>query len=114
MPGSDGCAYVKLPDSLCPETDEERSLFGCHLGAEGNPNAEEGYPSELDCALDPPSAPLDSDVNPFVSKGQCCDPMGTSESGLPACNAFRVVYEYAAGAVEITADPKSDLAPICQ
>jgi hypothetical protein len=105
---------VKLPDSLCPETEEERTLFGCHLGAEGNPNEEEGYPSDLTCTLDAPSEVLDPDYAPSVSKGQCCDPMGTVESGLPACNAFRVVYEYAAGAVEITADTTRDFPPTCQ
>jgi hypothetical protein len=114
MPGSEGCNYVKLPDSLCPVSDEEHTLFGCHLGAEGNPNAEEGYPSDLNCTLSAPSEALDPDYDPSVSKGQCCDPMGTLESGLPACNAFRIVYEYAAGAVEITDDPKSDFPPICQ
>ncbi len=35
--GDGGCDWIKLPDALCPTTEAERALYGCHLGAEGNP-----------------------------------------------------------------------------
>jgi hypothetical protein len=116
MPGSEGCKYVKLPDSLCPESDAERANWRCHLGAKGNVNGEEGYPTdeELNCTMEAPTSPLDPDVDPAVSKGQCCDPLGTEESGLPACNAFRIINEFAAAAAEITDEPASTLPPICE
>lgn len=113
VPGSAGCKYVKLPDSLCPETDEERGIYRCHLGATGNPNHEAGYPASLNCTATAPTTPLDPDSDPTVSAGQCCDPLGDSQGGLPACNAFRVVYEFAASAAEITDDRASELPPIC-
>jgi hypothetical protein len=112
-PGTEGCKYVKLPDSLCPDTDEERGLFRCHLGATGNPNDEADYPTDLNCTATAPTTPLDPDVNPSVSAGQCCDPLGAGTGGLPACNAFRIVSEFAAGAAEITDAPSNDLAPVC-
>lgn len=112
-PGAGGCPYVKLPDSLCPETDEERGTFRCHLGAQGNPNDEQDYPTELHCTDGAPGSPLDPGLDPSVSKGQCCDPLGARTEGLPACNAFRVVYDYAASAAEITADRSNELPPVC-
>ena len=112
MPGTDGCPYVKLPDSLCPQTDGERDVFGCHLGAEGNPNGEEGYPDALNCTQDAPTAPLDPDVDPGVSDGQCCDPLGQSAT-LPACNAYRTVQVFVAAAAEITDEPRDDIPPVC-
>jgi hypothetical protein len=49
------CPWVKqLPDSLCPETEEEEALFGCHLGTVENVNNEEGYP-EVTCTTSRPS-----------------------------------------------------------
>ena len=97
MPGTEGCKYVKLPDSLCPKDDGERGIFRCHLGAQGNPNAEMPYPTdaELNCTATAPTAALDPDVDPNVSKGQCCDPLGAGTGGLPACNAFRIINEFA-------------------
>lgn len=110
VPGTDGCKWAALPDSLCPESDSERELFRCHLGARDNPNAEEGYPKDLNCSMTAPSTPLDPDVDPSVSKGQCCDPLGANTDGLPACNAFRIEYAFAAAAVEIT-DERRDEPP---
>jgi hypothetical protein len=113
MPGTDGCAYVKLPDSLCPTTPDERANWRCHLGAMGNINDEADYPTELNCTAEPPTGPLNPDVDPAVSKGQCCDPLGAETDGLPACNAFRLTNKYAAAAAEITDDKKGSLPPVC-
>jgi hypothetical protein len=115
MPMTEGCKYVKLPDSLCPEMDSERDIFRCHLGALGNVNQETGYPSdtELNCTMTAPTAPLNPDMDPAVSKGQCCDPLGAGTNGLPACNAFRIINEFAAAAAEITTDKKGEFPPIC-
>jgi hypothetical protein len=115
MPDTEGCKYIKLPDSLCPVDDAQRGIFGCHLGALGNPNAELGYPSdaEINCTPQAPTTPLDPDLNPNVSKGQCCDPLGAGTGGLPACNAFRLISEFAAVAVEITTEPSGETPPVC-
>jgi hypothetical protein len=111
--GDGGCNWIKLPDSLCPETDDERAIWRCHLGAQGNVNAEDGYPTDLNCTAEAPTTALDPDVDPTVSKGQCCDPLGMGTDGLPACNAFRIVNQFAAAAAEITPEPASTLPPIC-
>jgi hypothetical protein len=105
-PGNPGCKYVKLPDSLCPVDEQERSLFHCHLGALDNPNNESDYPSALPCTYEAPGG-LTEDG------GQCCDPLGVGSDGLPPCNAFRMLYEFAASAVEITSEAKSEFPPIC-
>jgi hypothetical protein len=110
-PGANGCTWLKLPDSLCPNDAAERAIFGCHLGAEGNVNGEKGYPSALDCSKDAPTEPLDPDKG-ATSKGQCCDPLGKSTS-LPACNAYRTVGVFVAAAAEITDKPLNGLAPNC-
>ena len=109
--GDGGCDWIKVPDSLCPVDEAERALFGCHLGAEGNPNAEPEYPASLNCTQEAPAAPLDPDMG-ATSAGQCCDPLGQSAT-LPACNAFRTVGKFVAAAVEITDDPRNDLPPVC-
>ena len=111
MPGTADCPWIKLPDSLCPTTEAEQAIFGCHLGAEGNPNGEEGYPEELNCSGDAPTTALDPDMG-ASSLGQCCDPLGQSTT-LPACNAYRTVQEFVAAAAEITDEPRNDLPPIC-
>jgi hypothetical protein len=111
MPGTDGCLWKKLPDSLCPGDEAERALFGCHLGAEGNPNAEAGYPATLDCTQDAPTTALDPDMG-ATSTGQCCDPLGQS-STLPACNAYRTTGTFVAAAAEITDDPRNSLPDVC-
>jgi len=55
--------------------------------------------ADIDCSSEAPLSPTDpSGRGP---SGQCCDPFGSTGS-LPACNAYRVVYEFTAVAVEIT------------
>ncbi len=109
--GDGGCDWIKVPDSLCPETADQRALFGCHLGAEGNPNGETDYPAALNCTPEPPTAPLDPDMG-ATSVGQCCDPLGQS-TALPACNAYRTVGKFVAAAGEITDEPRNSLPPVC-
>lgn len=109
--GDGGCDWIKLPDSLCPETEAERALFGCHLGAEGNPNNEMGYPATLKCTAEKPTAALDPDMG-ATSDGQCCDPLGQSTT-LPTCNAYRTVGKFVAAAGEITDAPRGNLPPVC-
>jgi hypothetical protein len=111
MPGTADCPWLKLPDSLCPETEAERALFGCHLGAEGNPNGDMEYPATLKCTPGAPTAALDPDKG-ATSDGQCCDPLGQSTT-LPACNAYRTVAKFVAAAAEITDAPRNSLPPIC-
>jgi len=106
------CPWLKLPDSLCPVDAAERELFGCHLGAEGNINLEDGYPQTLRCTSDKPGAPLDPDEG-ATSEGQCCDPLGAS-STLPPCNAYRTLQKYVAAAAEITDQPRDTLPPVCR
>lgn len=108
----DRCPWVKLPDSLCPVDDLERALFGCHLGAEGNINGEDGYPATLRCTADKPTSPLDPDSGATVD-GQCCDPLGQS-AALPACNAHRTLQKYVAAAAEITDEPRDSVPPVCR
>jgi hypothetical protein len=105
FPGNPGCKYVKLPDSLCPVDERERGLFRCHLGARDNPNDESDYPEVLPCTN---GAPVE-----LTQDGQCCDPMGQGSDGLPACNAFRMLYDFAASAAEITHEAKSEFPPVC-
>jgi hypothetical protein len=112
MPGSADCLWKKLPDSLCPETADDRAIFGCHLGAEGNVNAEMDYPAMLNCTADKPTAALDPDMG-ATSEGQCCDPLGKSTT-LPACNAYRTVGKFVAASAEITDDPIDNLPPACK
>ena len=100
MPGSDGCAWKKLPDSLCPSDDAERALYGCHLGDPNNVNMEVGYPTEIKCKPEKPTSPQGADIGDG-NRGQCCDPLGKSTT-LPACNAYRLVQDYVAVAAEIT------------
>jgi hypothetical protein len=111
MPGSANCLWKKLPDSLCPDNDDERKIFGCHLGDTANLNAEMGYPATLKCTPEKPTTPLDPDMG-ATSDGQCCDPLGQSTT-LPACNAFRTVGKFVAAAAEITDDPITGLPPKC-
>jgi hypothetical protein len=105
------CVWVKLPDSLCPETEEQKALYGCHLGAETNVNMEEGYPdaATINCTPTAPTAPADPSTG---SPGQCCDPLGESDT-LPPCNAYRLVQKFVAAAAEITDDEKNSVQPNC-
>jgi hypothetical protein len=111
VPGSVDCRWVKLPDALCPTTNEERALFGCHLGAEGNVNQEMGYPADLHCTPTAPATAQDPDQG-VSTVGQCCDPLGKS-SALPACNGYRLINEFVAAAAEITDDPKNEVQAKC-
>jgi hypothetical protein len=113
MPGSSGCPWMKLPDALCPEGADEMGLFNCHLGATGNPNAEDGYPADADikCTMDKPTTTQDPDTAPGT-KGQCCDPMAVSTT-LPACNAYRLIQSAVVAAATITADRSNELQPNC-
>jgi hypothetical protein len=106
------CPWAKLPDSLCPTTADEKSMWGCHLGDPSNVNGEEGYPDTVACSMEPPTETLDPDMG-ATSKGQCCDPMGMGADGLPACNAFRMVSQYAAAAAEITEQPRTGVPDKC-
>lgn len=105
------CVWVKLPDSLCPETDAQKALYGCHLGDEANVNMETGYPdaATINCTQAEPTAAADPANG---SAGQCCDPMGESAT-LPPCNSYRLVQEFVAAAAEITDDEKNMLQPNC-
>lgn len=100
------CPWVKLPDSLCPEDDDEAEIFGCHLGTVENVNNEADYP-EVTCTPEEPTEPLPD------RQGQCCDPLGQSDD-LPACNAFRIVNSFASSAAEITTEPANKLQPVCE
>jgi hypothetical protein len=106
-PGSADCAWLKLPDSLCPATDDEMSKWACHIGDPSNPDGE-----KTNCAPDAPTAALDPDKG-ATSQGQCCDPMGQGKDGLPACNAYMLRNEFVAAAAEITDDRKDTLQTNC-
>jgi hypothetical protein len=98
VPGSDGCAWVKLPDSLCPQDELERARFGCHVGWAGNPDAEPAA-----CAMPSTAAAAAQGAAAGVERGlqpPCCDPLG-ADPALRPCNAWLVKYEFVAGAVEI-------------
>jgi hypothetical protein len=110
-PGSQDCAWKKLPDSLCPVDERQMSMWGCHLGAEGNPNREADYPAALSCTPTEPTSVLDPDAGE-TSRGQCCDPLGVSAT-LPACNAYRLIQAYVAAAAEITDEPVHTLQQQC-
>jgi hypothetical protein len=96
MPGEPDCKWQRLPDSLCPVTDDEKAKWGCHLGYGDNPD---NQPIELNCSQDPPA---DIDPDKGTPEGQCCDPLGREDSGLPACNAWAQINELVAASVEIT------------
>ena len=107
MPGQPDCKWQRLPDSLCPVTDDEKAKWGCHLGYGGNPDNE---PIELNCSQD---APGDIDPDKGTTEGQCCDPLGREDSGLPACNAWAQINELVAAAVEITDKPSDEMQQSC-
>jgi hypothetical protein len=110
--GDGGCDWVKVPDALCPTSEAERALWGCHLGAEGNPNREDGYPTALNCSPTPVTVAQNPDMG-VKTAGQCCDALGMSTT-LPACNAYRTVGKFVAAAAEITDQPRNSLPPVCQ
>lgn len=100
-PGEQGCSWQRLPDSLCPVSDEDKASWGCHLGNGDNPDNEA---IKLNCTKEPPK---DIDPDKGTSEGQCCDPLAREDSGLPACNAWAQINEFVAASVEIT-DKLSD------
>ncbi len=105
-PGSKGCRWIKLPDSLCPATTADQANWGCHIGDENNVDNE---PTK--CTAKAPTGKLDP-MKGATTEGQCCDPMGTSTT-LPACNSYFLRNEFVAGAVQITDDLKDELQPDC-
>ena len=115
MPDDDGpCLWVKLPDSLCPESDADKANWKCHLGAQTNVNNEEGYPAQVACTMEAPTGPLDPGAG-ATTTGQCCDPLGDADAAntLPACNAYRLVQKFVAAAAEITDAPTNELQKNC-
>jgi hypothetical protein len=104
---------MKLPESLCPETAEQKAMWGCHIGAvdnEGDADFPGGYPTN--CTQEAPTSALDPDLG-ATSEGQCCDPLGQSPT-LPACNAWLLRQDYTAAAAEITDEPTNLLPTACQ
>jgi hypothetical protein len=105
-PGEGDCQWVKLPDSLCPTTDDEKSKWGCHVA---DPMNEDG--AKTNGTPEAPTAALDPDKG-ATSEGQCCDPLGTSTT-LPKCNAYRLLSDFVAAAAEITDEPVNQLQQAC-
>jgi hypothetical protein len=109
MPDSKDCAWQRLPDSLCPVTDDEMKSWGCHLGWGENPdNAPDVKPH---CTKDP-AKDVNTDKNPDY-EGQCCDPLAMGTDGLPACNAWLQINEFVAAAVQITDKPSDTVQESC-
>lgn len=104
------CLWQKLPDSLCPDTEEERELFRCHLGAmpADGPGAATPGPK---CSADAPTDRRDENAD---DEGQCCDPMGDPASGLPKCNAYRLVNEIVAASAVITDTNSTEFGEWCE
>ncbi len=94
-PGSTKCTWIKLPESLCPETKADQAMWGCHIGDPNNVDKE-----KTNCTMDKVTTTLDPD-NGAKTEGQCCDPMGKSTT-LPACNAYMIRNEFVAAAASIT------------
>ena len=105
-PGTADCRWVKLPDSLCPDNDDERALFACHLGDVNNADGRTAK-----CSADPPTTPR---TDTTEDEGQCCDPLGDAASGLPTCNAYFVDNELVAASAQITDKPSSKLVEACK
>jgi hypothetical protein len=107
VPGSNGCNWQKLPDSLCPTSEAEWKNWDCHVGDPMNEDKVETH-----CTMDPPTGALDPDKGE-KNQGQCCDPLGKNTNGLPACNAYRLESEFVAAAVDITDAPAQALQKNC-
>lgn len=107
-PGEAGCKWVRLPDSLCPVTDDDKAKWGCHLGYDGNPDNE---PLETNCTAELPD---EIDPDKGTPEGQCCDPLGREDSGLPACNAWAQINDIVLAAVEITDKLADELQENCR
>jgi hypothetical protein len=110
-PGETGCAWKRLPDSLCPTSDEDKAKWGCHLGYGDNPD---NAPLTPNCTQEAPQE-ASNDINPDMGtpEGQCCDPLAREDSGLPACNAWAQINEFVAAAVEITDKTSNELQQSC-
>jgi hypothetical protein len=106
-PTDAGCQWLKLPDSLCPVTDEEMSFWGCHVGDAANDDK-----VVTKCTAEKPTAALDPDKG-ATTEGQCCDPLATG-GALPACNAYRLVSDFVASDADITDEPSGKLQPNCE
>lgn len=104
-PATADCKWLKLPDSLCPESNDERDIFSCHVGYEGNPD---GRPTN--CTATAPTTPRN---DPDGDEGQCCDPLGQS-TDLPACNAYLLVNEFVAASAQITDEPVGEIQQDCR
>lgn len=106
-PGEAGCMWRRLPDSLCPATDDEKSKWSCHLGADNKDN--EGVTKN--CTNEAPTGQLDPSNG--TSEGQCCDPTASGMGGLPACNAWVQINEFVAAAAEITDELSNEVQKSC-
>jgi hypothetical protein len=119
------CAWLELPDSLCPTDSEQEKIFPCHLGykkkvdeltALCNSQAYNQEASKSWCEINKKYAtPPCSNTAPtvYTDPPQCCDPLG-KDATIPPCNAYRSVMSYAAAAVEITDQPSTALQKNCQ
>jgi hypothetical protein len=107
MPGSAGCQWLKLPDSMCPETDEEMGMWGCHIADPANVDK-----VPVKCSMEKPTAVLDPDKG-ATTEGQCCDPLGEMKDGLPACNSYRLISDFVAAAADITDAPTTKVQQKC-
>ena len=103
-PGETDCKWKKLPDSLCPTTAEEEAIFRCHIGDENNEK------ETANCSATAPTTPRNEDA---PDEGQCCDPLGQSDT-LPACNAYLVRNPFVAASAEITDAPTSEMFTGCE
>jgi len=98
-PGTDGCRWKALPDSLCPLDDAENDIFACHVGADNNGG-------EPNCTAEAPTAHSED------NEGQCCSPLG-DDPDLPACNGWRIVNEMVAASANITEEPAQHSLEFC-
>jgi len=111
-PGSGGCRWQKLPDSLCPVTDDEQAMWDCHIGDPAHAPEFDG--DELRCNNDVPTEAYTirggpDDTGPL---GQCCDPMGESAE-LPPCNAWRTLSDVVASSAVIRDDLADNMFRSC-
>jgi len=105
-PGSADCRWKQLPDSLCPITDGELDTWECHLGDEAHTPDFDG--DAVRCTAD---APTERDATGDV-EGQCCDPLGASDT-LPACNAWRTLNDYTLASAVVREDVSDEVFRSC-
>lgn len=106
MPGEGDCPWKALPDSLCPITGDELKVFECHVGDEDNVNNDDTQEGIVNCTQEAPTEHSED------NDGQCCDPLGQSDT-LPACNAFRLVNEFVAASAVITEELADEAIAAC-